>query len=446
MMKFKESHGSIMSELLLWQKMPTQTVVKDTYEIKVHPTASSYDEGLLNFEIPPQQRAMMNNIEIVTSFKVKKGNANLGEDDQCTIVNSIAGSMWSLVDVVFGDRVNLTQSMRNSYAYQSFFNHVLNSDKNREDYLFRTQCFCMDTGVDKADSESLVYKGENTVTNIGGAKRAERIANSKTVTVSSRLQCPLFSTSKALPPNIKVRLSLTKNDDKFLLMTDGDDYRVILETVHLNVTYIQPEEMVLSMIEERLAKEAAPYFVPKNEIIIKPISQSGRIVRINDLFPSKIPRHAFFCIQRSSCFEGTRSSNPYTFIPFGKLEIYIDGKPYFNDGSLEVTYRSIDGKKVYDEDGVLLKQLYKTTGRENRGHGLIDSSNIQQNYIAADSLSGDRSSCTAPYLSPQSRASTQLLIDFGYDINVSEDMILIIYAQYDRIIKINSERELEIID
>ena len=446
MLKFKESHGSIMSELLLWQKTPTQTVVRDTYEIRVHPTASSYEEGILNFEIPPQQRAMMNNIEVVTSFKVKKGNANIGDNDQCTIVNSIAGSLWSLVDVVFGDRVNLMQSMRNSYAYQSFFNHVLNSDKNREDYLFRTQCFCMDTGIDKSDSESLVYKGEEEIANEGGAKRAERIAASKTVTVSSRLQCPLFSTSKALPPNIKVRISLTKNDDKFLLMSDADDYRVILESVHLNVTYLQPDEMVLSLIEERLAKEAAPYFVPKSEIIIKPISQSGRIVRINDLFPSKIPRHAFFCIQKSSSFEGSRTSNPYTFIPFGKLEIYIDGKPYFNDGALEMAYRTVNGKKIYDEDGVLLKQLYKTIGRENRGHGLIDSTNIQQNYIAAVSLSGDRSSSNAPFLSPQSRASTQLLIDFGYNINVAEDMILIIYAQYDRIIKINSERELEIID
>ena len=228
-------------------------------------------------------------------------------------------------------------------------------------------------------------------------------------------------------------------------MANGDDFKIILESVHLNVTYIQPEEVVLSLIEERLAKEAAPYFVTKGEIIIKPISQSGRIVRINDLFQSKIPRYAFFCVQRSSSYEGTITSNPYSFIPFGKLQIYIDGKPYFNE-ALEVDHRTVNGKKLYDQNGVLLRQLYKTTGRESRGCGLIDSTNIQQNFIAAVSLSGDRSSYKAPYLSPQSRASTQLLLDFGYDINVSDDMILIIYAQYDRIIKINSERELEIID
>ena len=445
MFKFKDSQESIMSELLLWQRTPTQTAIKDTYELKVHPTASSYDEGILNFEIPPQPRAMMTNVDITTSFKVKRGSANLGNEDQCTIINSIADSMWSLCDVVFGDRVNLTQSMRNSYAYQSFFNHILNVDKDREDFLFQTKCFCMDSGVDKADSESLVFKGDNVIVNDGASKRASRIANSKLVTVSSRLQCPLFSTSKALPANIKVRISLTKNDDKFLLMANGDDFKIILESVHLNVTYIQPEEVVLSLIEERLAKEAAPYFVTKGEIIIKPISQSGRIVRINDLFQSKIPRYAFFCVQRSSSYEGTITSNPYSFIPFGKLQIYIDGKPYFNE-ALEVDHRTVNGKKLYDQNGVLLRQLYKTTGRESRGWGLIDSTNIQQNFIAAVSLSGDRSSCKAPYLSPQSRASTQLLLDFGYDINVSDDMILIIYAQYDRIIKINSERELEIID
>ena len=42
------------------------------------------------------------------------------------------------------------QSMRNSYAYQTFFNYILNSDSNREDNLFSTQLFEMDSGDTKA--------------------------------------------------------------------------------------------------------------------------------------------------------------------------------------------------------------------------------------------------------------------------------------------------------
>ena len=41
------------------------------------------------------------------------------------------------------------QSMKNSYAYMTFLNDIINSDSNREDYLFSTQLFKMDSGVSK---------------------------------------------------------------------------------------------------------------------------------------------------------------------------------------------------------------------------------------------------------------------------------------------------------
>ena len=73
-------------------------------------------------------------------------------------------------------------------------------------------------------------------------------------------------------------------------------------------------------------------------------------------------------------------------------------------------------------------------------------SDIQQHFMVGLSLTNDKSSTSASYLNPQSRASTQLEIDFGYNINVSEDLILIVYAVYDRVIKIDSARNIEIIE
>ena len=331
MMKFKDSRNSITSEILLWRELATQVAVKDIYEQKVHPISSLYNDGAINFDIPPQPKGMLSNIEIISTFKVRKGVTNLTADNHCIVVNNIANAMWELVDIKVSDRVDIMQSMRNSYAYQTFFDYSLNSDINRDDYLFTEQLFKMDSGVTKADSEEAVYSGEG-VKNKNAAERAKRIANSKSVTVSSRLHCPLFTTSKALPTNMHIRISLSKNADKFLLMGDSNDYKVVIEDVYLNVTFTRPHDDVLSMIEERLLKQPAPYFISKPELIIKPIAQSGRHVRINNLFPTKLPQHAFFCIQRSKDFEGSFDSNPFTFVPFGKFQLFIDGKPYFNDG------------------------------------------------------------------------------------------------------------------
>lgn len=445
MIKYKDSPDSIVSELLLWRETPTQVTIKDTFNVKVHPVTSLYNDGTINFDIPSQPKGLISNVEIVTSFKVKKGDIALTAEDSVSIANNFANALWELVDVKIGDRVDLMQSMRNSYAYLTFFNYVLNSDANREDYLFSTQLFKMDSGVTKEDSEVMEFSGDS-VKNKGAADRSKRIARSKSLTVCSRLHCPLLTNSKALPPNMKIRVSLTKNNDKFLLLSSNEGYKVHVEDVYLSVTYITPYDYFLSMIEERLLKQPAPYFVTRPEIIIKPISEQGRVVRVNNVFShGKIPKLAFFCVQRSKDFEGSFDTNPFTFIPFSKFQFYIDGSAYFND-ALEMQYTTLDDDKVYSENVNFISQLYKTIGKDLKGCGLISSKNFQQNFMVALSLTGDRASASAPYLNPQFEAATQLEIDFGYDTNVRDDLILIIYAIYDRVIKIAADRSVEIIE
>lgn len=444
MKKFKGSNDCVVSDFLLWQGKPTQVVVKDTYDIKVHPVTNMYNEGPINFNIPPQPAGMISNIDIVTSFKVKKGAANLTATDNCCVINNFANALWELVDVKVADRMDLMQSLRNSYAYSTFFNYILNFDKNREDFLSCTQLFAMDTGKTKTESESTIFSGDG-VKNMGAVNRSKRISGSKSVTVSTPLHCPLFATAKALPSNMKFRISLSKNSDKFLLIGDSNDYVVHIENIYLNVTFTRPTEIFHGLIEERLLKEPAPYYVTKPEIIIKPVAQQGRIIRLNDIFTSKLPSHCFICLQRSRDFDGSIKSNPFTFIPFSKLQLHVNGIPYFTD-PLEIESKVEENERVYPDIRVFLEQLYKTIGMEKQGSCLVDSKNFHLNFIVGLSLTNDRAGSNVSYLAPSMNASTQLEIDMGYDMNVSEDLILIIYALFDRVIKVNADRDIEIIE
>ena len=198
----------------------------------------------------------------------------------------------------------------------------------------------MDSGDTKADSESTVFKGDNII-NHGAAERADRIANYKSVSVCSRLHCPLLTTSKALPTNMDLRVSLSRNSNDFLLIADANDYKVHIEDVL---------------------------------------------------------KFAFFCIQRSKDFEGSVDTNPFTFIPFGKFQLYLNGVPYFNDG-LEIDYQTKNTENIYRENRTSLEQMYKTIGKHARGCGLLNSLNFQQNFIVAVSLTNDRSSSLSSYLS-----------------------------------------------
>ena len=91
-----------------------------------------------------------------------------------------------------------------------------------------------------------------------------------------------------------------------------------------------------------------------------------------------------------------------------------------------------------------MRQLYRTVGKDVKGAALIDSSNFQLNYMVGMSLTPDRSSSKANYLSLQTEASTRL--EFDLDQHEDKDVILIIIAFYDRLITINKDREIEIIE
>ena len=503
MSKFVNSREATTSNLLLWSEKPTQVSIQETYDIKVWPATHIFNDGPINLTIPPQANGMLYSVDVVTKFKIATGKDKGAIDYNLSVVNNIANAIWETVEVSVDDRLDLMQSMRNAYAYQTYFNTCLNGDSSHQDYLFATQLFHMDNGADKSESEETEFlkEADSTYTadqltkdkaelakrgyvptgirlaalthlvtpswspgwteidkdsvktrvdhvakNKGALARASRVNKGQSVTVTAPLQCPLLTTGKCLPTNMKIRVTLNKNSDKFLLLTPTDSSATLeIEDVHLNVVYYRPRDGVLKAIEEQLVKEPAPYFLPKPEIIIKPITGGNRVIRVTNVFNNKLPSYAFFCLQQSSHFEGARNGNPFAFIPFGKFQIFVNGTPHFVD-PLEVEYELEGEKKIYRENYQYLVQLYKTIGKDLTGHCLINSENFQLNFLAGVSFTADRSTTKDGYLNLQNTANTYLEIDMDYDTSIPNDMVMVIYAIFDRQIQIDSNRSIKIIE
>ena len=123
----------------------------------------------------------------------------------------------------------------------------------------------------------------------------------------------------------------------------------------------------------------------------------------------------------------------------------MNGVPHFVD-PLEIDFEIIDKKKIYRENGTYLHELYSTIGRDLKGDCLINSSNFQLNFIAAASFTADRSTTMVNYLNLQETASTYVEIDMGYDTDLPDDLVLIVYALYDRQIQIDANRSVRIIE
>ena len=156
MAKFVTSNISILDPLRLHKDRLTQVSVKETYDIKVWPVTNIFNEGPITFVVPPQPKGMLYEVFLKTKFKLQKDGDDITEPcNDVSIVNNFANSLWSHVDVQLDDRTDISQSMKHAYAYQSFFNHVLNSESNRKDYLLFNEHFMMDEGETKSAEESL---------------------------------------------------------------------------------------------------------------------------------------------------------------------------------------------------------------------------------------------------------------------------------------------------
>ena len=438
MSKFTASAESIDSALLLWDVKPTQTSIESVYETKVFPTTSFENEGPINFDIVPQQNGELVDIEIHTKWRVKNGTDVMASYAYCSFINNISNAFWSFVNVQIGEYGNLLQSMNLSYCYHTYFDMCFNHETTREDYLFNSELFKMDVGTSKNQSQNVHFFRTNVADeltpNTAAIARAELIAESKSVKMVSKLHCPILRHGKVLPTQCRIRVSLQKNRDSFLLMAAEDsNFKINIEDVFLKCKYLKPTDFIVKCQEDKLVRQPALYDIDYPEITTRSIPTGERLVTFNRLFLKKIPKIAFFCMQNSDDLPGRYAGNPFGFTPIRSFQIYVDNVQYFTEPLV---------MENHSDSRDMLMQLYKAIGKEYKGNCLINSKNFNINQIIAVPLTDDRTHMS--HMNLKKYRDIRVEIDIGY--NTPHPHTLIIYSLYDRLIQIDSQRNLTIVE
>ena len=422
MAKFIDSNEGIPQELVPFSVKTTQVVIKDVKVVKYSPINSFESSDTINFEIPGQPNLMIKNVEVITKFKVQKeaatGLVNLNTEE-VTLVSNAANAMWKQVDILLNNKHALTNPMQQSSNYESFFATILNVDQDRENMLFNNQAFLLDKGADKAKADD--------VKNEGAKKRSEVISKSKSVTLISDLHCTLFKGSKRLIPNLEFTISMTKNDPEFILMSKGTSkFKLVFEKVNLKVTYIQPEAFYLPLIEERLKSSPAIYEGHRTEISTFGIQSGVTKYLFNNIVRGALPHFMVFCIQDREAISGSYGTNPYTFYPFKSIQIYLNNQEYFSE-PLETSK---------DDDTLMLNHFYQALGYDVKGTCLINRDNFRAHFMVPVALSRDRT--VKFHHNLQEIVDFKVLIEFEGETKANQ--VLMVYAAYDQIIKIDAER------
>lgn len=436
MTKYVNSSEAITSNLLLWDPLHTQTSIAETHVLEIYPQTSIDYSDTVTFLIKACPKLMIENIEIISEVRVlTAANANPAVNTNVSVVSNLANAIWRSVDVVIGGQ-NILQSFDNSYNIGSWFDIALNTPSYRSSYLLKKEVFLMDEATSKANSENTtIYPAaENGVTpppaNQSALSRGKMIEQGKSVTLISDLNCSLFKTGKLLPSNLDVRVSLTKNYDGYVLLEEAaGTHKLKFDKCFLRVTMQQPTDFCLNLIEQKLLKTPALYQSEEGKVSFHSIPAGNALVTINNLFPQgRLPLMFTFGVQDRTALGNARNKNPYTFHKVKKVQIYVDGKPFFPS--------AIQGSTMHFDS------FYQTIGYKTTGDCLINPDNYNIHSLFAVDLTADR---TANKHHLNLSRSGEIKLDLEFPEEVDEGRILLVYAYYDRIIEINSDRNIRIL-
>ena len=433
MTKYVKSQEALPSNLHIWDPRPTQTAIAETKIMDFYPISSLDSSDTVSFVIPAIQKYMLDRVEILTDIRVlTNANAKPAAENSVSVAPHLAAALWRNVDVNIGG-VSLVQSFDNSHAMFQFWETIIHNTEGCHEMLWRKEGLKLDSVTDKFDSENVVFFGAVAdLVNANGKSRALRIAAGTTVSLISDLNVSLFKQEKLLPPNLEIQISLTKNYSEFILLSAATSTdKVVFDKVTLRCTFQKPIDMVVNLIEERLARENAIYHADKGVLSTHTISEGAQEFTIDNVFNGILPYCFLIGVQDRRAFARDRTKNPFSLYPIFKVQLFINGQDHFP--------RPIE--RTQDEYAVMLNTFLKQTGYTNNGDTMLQQYYRAYPAMAFDLTADKTQNQHSLNLTQTGTARLTITLNGGAPAN----RVLMVLAWYDQIVEISKNRQVTII-
>lgn len=286
MTKYVKSVEALPSNLHLWETVHTQTGIVETKTLDVYSTTSIEASDTLTFVIPAMSKMMLQKVQIVSEIRVlTSADANPPENHPVSTAPHLAAALYRNVEIVAGS-TSLVQSFDNAYAMAKFWETTLNTTSGCQPHLHSREGYYIDSVHSKAASENVDYfPTTGKATNGGGHSRAKHIAQGKKVCLISDLDASIFKQDKLLPAELGITVTLTKNYSEFILLeADNHTEKVKFDKIVLRCTFQRPQDSILNIIEERLAKENAIYHTDRSVLSFHTIPEGSTDLTISPIF------------------------------------------------------------------------------------------------------------------------------------------------------------------
>ena len=438
MTKYVKSQEALPSNLHIWDPVPTQTAIMETKTVDFYPTSAIDSSDTISFVIPAMQKYMLDKVELVTELRVlTAAGHNPGPNNPVSTAPHLAAALFRNVDVSIAG-VSLTQSFDNSYAMTKFWSDVLHHREGSHPILRRKEGLLLDWVHSKAHSENVEYFPEledevrPAPVNPNGKERCDRIQQGRTVCLVSEFNVSLFKQDKLLPTGLEIRVSLTKNYSEFILLSAANIAdKLVFDNVVLRCSFQKPTDMIINLIEERLAKENAIYHADKTTLSFHSITAGAQEFTIDNLFNGTLPYYFLVGVQDRAAFGRNRTKNPFSLYPMKKVQLFVNGQEHFP--------KAIE--KAEHDSTFMYEMFLNQSGYVNSGDTLLGHYYDCYPAMAFD-LTQDKTQ-NQHGLNLVKSGTARLTIELPHVAPANQ--VLMVLAWYEQIVEITKDREVLLI-
>ena len=438
MTKYIKSQEALPSNLHLWDPYPTQTAITETRVMDFFPTSSLDNSDTVSFTIPAMQKYMLDHVEVTTELRVlEANNDDPAADIDVSTAPHLAAALWRNVNVSIGN-TSITQSFDNSYSMFKFWDTIIHHRSGNHAILEKREGLNLDHVSSKTASEDVMYHpvavagsedDVKPVVNHHGKQRAHRIQQGHKVCLISDFNIPLFKQGKLLPPNMEIKVNLTKNYSEFILLSAANrTEKVVFDNVSLRCTFQRPTEMVLNIMEERLRRENAIYHADKNMLTFHSLAEGAEEVTIDNVFRGDLPYFFIYGIQDRAAFGRARNRNPYSLHKMKNTSIHVNGQPHF----------ATPVERTPHDDTFMFNTFLDQCGMINQGDTMLNKTYGAYPAMACD-LTQDKSQ-NQHHANLGMNGSVRITI--GFDDPLPPNRVLMVLAYYEQIIEITKDRSI----
>lgn len=435
------SMGCMKAEVDLFSVKPIQDAITSSYFAEFRPFSSGM-EDFIEFVIPETPEYIdLSLTKLHLKVRILDPDGKVVENKEIadasgggtTLVgthvkpcNNFMGSLFNQVMVFLNHRC-ISPSGGN-YHYRSHLENLLNYGYDAKTTHLITSLYLDDEVITTGDPDK--------ISDSGFSDRSLRMVNGN-IELMGYLNTDLSKLDKTMLNNMHVRIKLYRNKPSFSLLASetiaaGKDYKIEIKDAVLLVRKVIVNDHLVRYNESLLKTNNAKYNINRVEMKTYIIPRNTTAHVIDNLFASQLPKRIFvMAIEETSEFNYAK--NPYRFKNFDLRMARLSGDSLTHLRPIRLNATNMEFMEAYSSFMDASNVYYG-----NFGNNITSLDYLFNNFILGFDLSPDMQSSSKHISIPRTGV---LRLELHYGTTLTQNIKLIIYAEFDSLLEITSSRE-----